>query len=177
MQNLISQPDERLGSREFRGNKYLAGRSTKECAAAIRADIKAAVKAGTLPAGTYSVVMRHHRAITVTISNLQFVTLNRARVAFDAAHPCTYPRDTRLEIHSAMGKALLERVEAMVNAYNRDNSDVQSDYFDVNFYEDVKFGWEWENEQRQAIVKQELASPRYSFDVKDGDLRSWSEKG
>lgn len=177
MQNLITQPDERLNAREFRGGKYLSGRSVKECAACIRTDLKEAVKTGKLPQGKYSVVMRHHHAITVTLSDLQFVTLNRARVALQSAFPNLYPpNDSRLCVYSAMGKALMERVESMVNAYQRDDSDVQSDYFDVNFYEDVKYDWEWEKGQRSAIEAQEKACPRYEFNVKDGSLVNWSEK-
>ena len=175
MQDLLIKSDEHLTDREFRGGKYDSKRSVKDCAACIRADIKAAVKAGTLPRGKYSVAMRHHRAIVVTIAGVQFIVLNRARVALEAAHPCTYPRDSRLEVYSAMGKALLKRVESMVNAYKRDNSDTQSGYFDVNFYDDVKFDWEWTKEQRAAIIAQEVASPRYSFNVEHGSLINWSK--
>ena len=61
---------------KFRGVKFDSMRSTKDCAAGIRADIKAAVKAGTLPKGTYSVAMRGGRnSIDVRISDLPFVIL------------------------------------------------------------------------------------------------------
>ena len=40
---------------------------------------------------------------------------------------------------SALGADVMKQVEAIVAAYNHDGSDIQSDYFDVNFYSHVNF--------------------------------------
>jgi hypothetical protein len=35
-------------------------------------------------------------------------------------------------------KAVYEKVDSIVNAYNRDNSDIMTDYFDVDYYGTVQ---------------------------------------
>ena len=40
------------------------------------------------------------------------------------------------------GKALIEEIKTISNQYNRDNSDLQTDYFDVHFYCTPDYSWE-----------------------------------
>ncbi len=158
------------------GSKHSKEMGTKECAAAIRAEIKAEIAAGNLPAGSYSVRMKRFAggsSIDVSIADLPIIVLNRHRIAADLAGINTHR--TNLPVYTEAGKAIHDRVEAIIQSYNYDGSEIQSDYFNVKFYGHASFGWEWEAAQRKAIEAQERANPSYTFE-KDpsGDLRSWS---
>jgi hypothetical protein len=133
-------------SNESRGSKYAATRdlSCKDIAARIRADIKDAIKAGRLPAGLkVRCWMPHYGCIEVRVTELPdgFPVLNPKFALWCREHDRpdgdSYDshwahawRDTR----SDEVNALLDALGAIHAAYNRDNSDSQSDYFDVRYY-------------------------------------------
>jgi hypothetical protein len=138
------------------GDKYMRGRSTTDTAAMMRAEIKAAVKAGKLPQGKYSIRSKYYSggsSIDVRISDVPVVVVNRERVARDLAQPHVC-HDRVLPLWSAAGLALLAAVEAIYWAYGYDHSDSQTDHFDVAFYGQVDFDWRWTDRQRKAIEAQ-----------------------
>lgn len=154
------------GGRKHFGSKFDRNRSTKDCAVCIRADIKAAIKAGTLPTGKYSVTMKSYSggsSIDVRISGLPFVVLNRKRVAFDVQHPHVHMSNGQMSQYTQLGKDVLSIVQKIVGAYNRDESDTMTDYFSVHFYSNVTLDWEWTNAQRKAMEAQEKEDPSYEF--------------
>lgn len=118
----------------FVGTKY-AGKHqpAADIAKKLRADLKAAQAEGALPAGAkFSVTSRSFsggQAIDVEIRNLPD---NQTSVVDDRRNHV----DRR---ESAAGQELNDTVSKMLNAYQRDNSDVQSDHFDVQFYGHVNF--------------------------------------
>ncbi|NJN64278.1 MAG: hypothetical protein HC882_04955 [Acidobacteria bacterium] len=139
---------------EVRGAKFDRNLSTKEIAARIRAEIKADTSKGRLPAGL-RVSVRYESfaggsAIRVHVTQVPdgFRILNAERVAFEREHPSEW---TDLPRYTAEASALLAAVSVYAKAYHRDNSDLQSDYFDVNFYGgDASFSWELVSEERKG---------------------------
>lgn len=122
-----------------RGAKYRAGMTGPEIAKAIRADIKAAQKAGDLPAMKVSVRCESsslHNAIRVFVKAWDGQVWSTARALYDLRNPGAY-NPTRFYSRSA--ESVLDGLRAIVAAYNYDRSDVQTDYFDVNFYSTVDF--------------------------------------
>lgn len=96
----------------------------------VRADIRAAVKAGDLPAHlTYSVTSEHS-----TLHSSVYVTVRGATDAWLYANPAAPERDRQ---PSAAADALHNKVEAIRAAYNWDASDSMTDYFDTRYYGSV----------------------------------------
>lgn len=128
------------------GAKYNRDLSTTEIAKLVRTDIKAAMKAGTLPKAKYSVRTEYYSggsSLYVTISKVEeprFFLYNPARLEHEVRTPhATLGPDAQM-LYSSVATALLKNVEALVNAYNHNGSDIMVDYFDVKFYEHVTFG-------------------------------------
>jgi hypothetical protein len=136
------------------GSKYQQGLDTAEIAKLIRADIKAAIAAGELPRATYSVKISRYSggsSIHVKISGVPFPVLNAERARRDALEPYVY-HAYELPLRTAEAEALLTTVELIVASYNYDGSDIQSDYFNVNFHSSVTFDHDEEREERERIV-------------------------
>lgn len=136
------------------GPKWQSGHDVATTAKMIRADIKAAIASHHLPAGTYSVRISRFsggQSLDVRISGLPFVVLSRERIARGVLEPHAYPSGP---LWSDVGAEVLRRVERIVGAYNRDQSDTQTDYFDVDFYGHVSFDGSWERAQRDAMAAQ-----------------------
>jgi hypothetical protein len=125
------------------GSRYAetAGESTTQIAARVRADVKAAIKAGKLPAGTKVSVRSEYysggSAIRVAIVRWPGRTANqeRARVAVirgvgygDYGIPWSlYPE------HSDELRLAVARLGDIMAAYNYDGSDSMTDHYDVRF--------------------------------------------
>jgi len=107
----------RQAATDWTGDQYEQGRDVADIAKLIRADLKAAQGVGGLPAGL---------KFSVKISR------------FSGGVSC----DVRVQgmSRSDPGSRDVENaITAIVNAYKRDRSDSQSDYWNVNFYSDVNF--------------------------------------
>ncbi len=138
--------------RDFKGSKYDKALTTVEIAARIRTDIKAAVKAGELPALKYSVKKDHHKAIDITLANAPFGILDETRVLNDAKG---LPANGSYWM-SAEARKVKEAVEALANAYNYDRSDPMTDYFDVGFYLSVDYSGDTDAERTAILAKNGL---------------------
>lgn len=145
------------------GTKYASTKdlSRVEVAKLIRADIKDAVKAGTIPAAKYSVTCESFAgggSIDVRIADVKkagFVLWNPLRLAWDTQNPhsglCDAPSEARW-LHSEEARALLDAVKAIVDAYNFDGSDSQTDHFHVRFYGQVEFSWRWADAKKEEEI-------------------------
>jgi hypothetical protein len=105
----------------------------KDIAKAIRADIKAAVKSGDIPAVKYSVRIDRFsggQSINVTISGIPNARIERE-----------HPYGGTVVANSDEANLVQHKVQAMVDAYNHDGSDSQTDYWDVRFYGFVSIDW------------------------------------
>jgi hypothetical protein len=106
---------------------------TTVIAKAIRADIKAAVKAGDIPGVKYSV--RTSKFSGGSSIDVEIIGLPNARV--ERAHPY----GGTVFAYSDETSIVVDKVKAMVDAYNHDGSDSMTDYFDVRFYGHVSVDW------------------------------------
>jgi hypothetical protein len=143
--------------------------TTTEIAKLIRTDIKAALKAGSLPKGTKVSVRSEYfsmgSAIRVNITALpeSVKLMNRVHIAFELAHPrATYwdmPREAQPR-YTVEAQAILDKVHSIVLAYHVDNStDSGGDKcWNVNFYESVGFDSDFTRADR-ARAELELAQP------------------
>jgi hypothetical protein len=141
------------------GSRYERGLDVAEIAKRVRADIKAAVKSGELPAAKYSVRIARFsggRSLDVTIDQVPFPIVNEERIKQDVLEPHAY-HDRTLGLFSDDAQKLLKRVEAIVAAYNFDGSDIQSDYFHVNFYGHVKFKWDGQEKAERDAFRAKYA--------------------
>lgn len=110
--------DDRSGSK---GPKYIGRRPNKVVAQDIRTDLKAAQASGELPTDLkFSVKMdARGSAIRVRIAGVKNI-----RVRDDLGRDVTTPE----------AKAIYDKVDRITNAYNRNNSDIMTDYFDTDYY-------------------------------------------
>ena len=100
--------------------------------AIIRNDLKAA-----FPAFRFSVRMRHHMAVTVTIlSGPVDFQLGNDRDGV----PHKYMDVTYNNPFDGLCADLITEMLAVINKKNFDNSDIQSDYFSVGFYLTLTIG-------------------------------------
>lgn len=106
-------------------SKYNSDLSIADIAKAIRADLKA-----EFPGWKFSVRKTRYNSIDVYVSfapvslyNPEWVKLNK-----ENSH------DYHVKRYNSAGNALIDKVEQIADAYNFDGSDIQSDYFHVNYY-------------------------------------------
>lgn len=131
-------------SPEHVGSKYEPARNVADIAKDVRQDIKAAVKAGQLPKGKYSVRIERFaggRAIDITVKSfaepVSVMNPEWARFQFENNYMRVPP--CGLEQHTEAGKAILETLRSILSAYNRTQCDAQTDYFNVSFWAHVNF--------------------------------------
>lgn len=145
-------------SNEFRGTKYNPDLNRVAIAKLARADIKAAIKAGELPAGIkVSVTCPAGGSISASIVSFPGPVLNRARVYGDALN--FWEQRTRL-LYTAPVRAALSTLDAILCAYLRDSSDSSTDYFNCNFYNSVQCRCDTSAERASLLESDELADLR-----------------
>lgn len=157
---------------EFRGAKFEAVRSldVKEIAKRMRADVKAL----KLPAG-FKVRIWIERfaggqSIDLRVDEVpegfKFWSVKmaawRKQFGDNFDHRAPLRGD---EQHSAEYNELRGKLDAIYMAYKRDNSDSQSDYFNVNFYGSVGFAGDW------AALKAEAADAPADYWAPDANQR------
>jgi hypothetical protein len=119
------------------GEKYAATKnlSQVEVAKLIRSDIKAGVKAGTLPKAKYSVTCDSYSggcSIYIRVSAVEGIPVyNADRLVFEHQDPHAY---CDMALYSVEMVGALKALDDIHASYNFDGSDTQSDYFHVRFY-------------------------------------------
>jgi hypothetical protein len=149
------------------GSKYNSGTDITEIAKAVRKDLKAAMKAGDLPAGCkfsvridrYSMGQSLDVSVKAVPAGFEINNPHRTWLDNDDPHFAYHtlaindPRYARLSPEAA---ELIATVEALVNAYNRKDIDSMTDYYNVNFSEHVGF----DCALTEADRNRQLAEPR-----------------
>lgn len=136
---------------KFEGEKYRATKDLNRQAIKklIAADIKAAQKSGALPAMKVSVTSPDHRSMDAKISATSFAVLSDEYLNNVVAGTVEYNGRIR---YSAEATRVITAIEAIVNAYNFDDSDSMTDYFFCRFYDRVTFDEDMEDAERNAYV-------------------------
>lgn len=141
----------------FYGIKYDSKLTTKEIARLVREQIKREMKDGVLPKMKVSVKMDTFAggsSINITVKEAPFRVLNPRHVELEYRNDFSREAmgDRRREpVHTEYAKSILNHLEDIANQYQRDNSDTQTDYFDVKFYLDVRFDGEMQRAEREHI--------------------------
>ena len=108
---------------------------TKETAARIRADIKNLQKFKLLPAGKFSVTMDSFSggsSIDVRVVDVDAVMFNVDRFAAEKREPRNFPEG--IPWTTVEGDRIMALLKKVGGVYHRDESDIMTDYFNVNFY-------------------------------------------
>lgn len=138
---------------EEMANKYQAGRTGAEIAKLIRGEIKTACKTdGPLHGCKVSVRYRsatHRMAIDIEITETPASILNHERVLAVAANNI---EAWRLPRYTAQGEAMLAAAKRIADAFNRFDSDIQTDYNNDLFFCSVTFNYDLTQRQEAAIL-------------------------
>lgn len=145
------------------GAKYDKNLNVVEIAKRIRADIKAAITAGTIPAIKTSVRISRYsmgRSIDVTITEAPFVVINPAYTEAYNAGSRVWDLDS-ITKYTPEALRVLDVVKDIRDAYNHDRSDAMTDYYDTNFGGGVSRGLCY------PATTQELKTMKPPFDVNE----------
>lgn len=164
---------------EVKGCKYEAnrGKSRAELAKLMRADIKAAVARGLLPKGLKVSVRSDRLSIDIKVTaipdgqrlyNPEWVLATNN--FSDFASRWAVPGGE----YAPEVAAWVETLKGIHGAYNRDNSDSMTDYFDVNFYGHVEIYWELADARREA-EKRNLETREYNVYRCPECDRAWTD--
>lgn len=129
------------------GSKFDSKFTTTEIAARVRKDIAAAMKEGSVPKGKYSVKTKYFSggsSISVRVMHVE----NPDFVVYKTEGG--YTREA---------SDLVKKLESLVNAYNYDESDISSDYFNVRFYEHVDFDYRFASSKTAQEEPTPVATP------------------
>lgn len=138
------------------GTKHRSDLSGTQITAAIRADLKAAVAAGELPKAKFSVRLERYaggKSITITAAAFDFDLFDPRylRHEIETKGHEFYPARQR---YSLEWQAMRDTLTKIGNAYNFDGSDIQTDYFYVNYYLHVDIDRDFEAKRRQIETDQ-----------------------
>lgn len=127
-----------------------------ELAKLVRQDLKAALAAGELPRGKYRVrisrySMGQEMAISLADTGKSWCIAKACHAYQDRAPSAAYADGFTTEYHQ-----VVEKLEAIANAYNYDKSDSQTDYFDCNFHLTVEIA-DARAERERIYAAHELA--------------------
>lgn len=136
----------------WRGSKYNQNLRGAELGKVIRRDIAAAVEKGALPKGLVVSVTTTHNSVRIEVVRAPGLWV------IDPAWS-RGPRDRSEGRYTPVGELIVKQLESIANAYNRDNSDVQSDYHDTHFYDHVTFSYEL-SKQQESDARAQLGEPR-----------------
>lgn len=123
-----------------------------------KAMIAAALKA-VVPAGwKYSLSVRHHRTIVMTVASAPFDLIAAFRMSehFDpkaAKHHQVNPYHYREHLDDECVADVFDRIFDALNTDNHDRSDTMTDYFDVGHYVELNLG-RWD---KSFVVTQQAA--------------------
>lgn len=140
----------------FQGSKYDRSRDVAETAKLIRKDLAAAGKTTTGPLAGCAFRVLTRRASMMVAIDVEIVSVP------DHGSPIVNARQVEADIEargawtglnqlSKRGESILATVQAIVDQYNFDKSDISSDYHHVGFYGGVRFGGAIEEAAREEI--------------------------
>lgn len=140
----------------MKGKKYDYNLDIKEIAKRVRKQIKE-----KFPDITVSVTIRRFsggQSMDMEIKKLPFIPYSFAFIDLIEQQQTIHPKTDHLirtnqSMYNEAYTKLVDALKSMANAYNYDNSDPMTDYFDVNFYgPHPQLSWQFENEIKTKIL-------------------------
>lgn len=145
---------------EKKGDNYEATQNLDiaEVAKILRRNIKEAIKAGELPQGLktsvridrYSMGQSMDVRVTGLPEGVQWYTDEYAIETKGFTRPADRYSGWDGEMLTKEAGEILEKLSKMRESFNRDNSDIMVDYFDVRYYGSTSIGWELDRDLRDA---------------------------
>ncbi len=151
------------------GAKYNAKLTLTEIAKAYRADLKAAQKRGELPKGLKVSVRTEYGSTSGSI-NATVTALPEGMRAHNPAWLVQQQQGKYVPYGQEKPRftpefgAFLRTLEAMLQAYNHDGSQIEYDHFDVRFYGHVRVDYALEREESARLGEEQARdeSARYA---------------
>lgn len=140
------------------GAKYDGSLDVAEIAKLVRKEIKAEIKAGRFPKGLkVSVRIRRFAggcSLDAEITGVPdgFVIRNPERVKLEAENPNEHYPTCHYPILTEKAEAIEKKIKSIIAAYNHDGSEIQVDYFDVNFYSSTRWDYDLVNEDKARTL-------------------------
>lgn len=137
------------------GAKYERGLDVREIAKRIRQQIKTEIAAGALPQLQASVKIARFaggQSIDIRVTAASFPILNRERVLVEHRQPHKYFPTAHYPVYTEQGATVLKQLQAMLDAYNYDGSEIQVDYHNKNFYGFAEYSNDLREHEREQIV-------------------------
>lgn len=138
------------------GKKYDKALNTTQIAAKFREDVKQAIASGDLPKGVKLSVKTSYfsggSSIHVKIVAVPCQTIDveawLERDDYDAMR-----RRGSMGLYTEESRNIRAKLNAMLQAYNYDGSDIMTDYFHVRFYGDVEIDDKATAREREILAK------------------------
>ena len=165
------------------GSAWVKGRDVTAIAKLVRLDIADAVRRGALPAAKYAIRTKRYsggRELRVTISDVRIPgaillkvynesRLRREMQGKDGSHD---EQGRAVPFYSEPARQLLQRVEDIVEQYNKSATHGQSDYYENEFFGAVEFDHRWTD----AIRERQIARLREAAAGRDPAYRGTSRR-
>jgi hypothetical protein len=140
------------------GSKYERDLDVAEIARRLRQEIKDAIAAGTLPRMTVSVRLARFaggQSIDIKIKRASFPVLNRERVLAEQHEPGRFLAPSHYPMYTDQAQTVLKQLQAIHQAYNYDGSEIQVDYYNVNYYGQVEYAYQLRDAERDQILAED----------------------
>lgn len=138
------------------GEKYQPGLDVADIAKLVRADIKTAIAAGELPQGMKVSVTIERYSMGRSL-NVRVTACPGPIVEWSTRTEFSHP--VRGVYFTASVVVWLDCLQAIVRAYSRREVDSQTDYYNVNFSDDVAVAWELRHAAEDALGPDPEALP------------------
>lgn len=137
---------------KFVGSNY-TGLTVKETAVEIRKVLK-----DILPEVKFSITSDYN-SIDITIKSSPYEYKHLEYISSrDPAEYRAFERENNKEI-----EAIQEYCKRLLNSYNYDDSDSQTDYFDVHFYKNISMYRDYEQTEQTETIKKDIENFRQSL--------------
>ena len=152
--------------------------SLKDIARAVRAKIKEAKKSGLISKGTKVSVRTQYYSmgcsLNVTVTKTDFAVINPGHILFVDEHPHDWHTTHSAicpEKYTEEAETLVETINQIVKSYHWNKSDMQTDYYHVNFsFCSASFCFRLESNEREEIRRARDEFAEMASNVETPDL-------
>lgn len=131
--------------REHLGSKYRSDRDIATTARLVRQDIKDAIKAGELSTIKVGVTIQRYAGGSTLHLSIKEAPMSCFNTTYWAPGDASAERPQRYTVE---GQANLDKLSQIAGAYQRMESDMQTDYCSTNFFINTSYHWGLEEKAR-----------------------------